>query len=333
VQTTSGLSTVTITGQSGDTLKGQMSELNSQLIGLGITAGLNATGYLQFQSSNAFSVSAQATGAPSLVNTAAPETADNTGLNSYQFTGQAGGGSHVEITVGGVSAIATLTNPAAPTQADINSINDALQAQGITSVSAVLDQTASNTISFQGSATFSVSDDHSVDGTYVFDGNSTTAAIPANGVDRLMSQTATEQIELADRSFITAGQTAQDLFDHRNPDDSIASDNVFAALNSLRIALINNDQTGITAAQTSIQTASSYLNSRETFYGNTLDRITAATNQISSENVNLQRQISAIRDTNVAQTALELSSADAQEQAALTAEGKVPYTSLFNFLG
>jgi flagellin-like hook-associated protein FlgL len=333
IQTASGLSTITIAGQTGDTLQSQLSELNSQLASLGITAGLSQAGYLQLQSSNAFSVSAQATGAASLVNNTAPETADNAGLNTYQFTGQAGGGSHVEITVGGISAIATLTNPAAPTQADVNAINDAIQAQGIAGVSAVLDQTAPNAISFQGTENFSISDDHTSSGVYVLDGNSSTAAVPANGVARLIVSTSTAQVELADRSFVKYNQTAQTLFDHRNPDDSIATDNVFAALNSLRVALTNNDSSAITAAQTSLHTAFSYLNAQETFYGNTLTRITAATNQISTENTNLQQQISAIRDTNVAETAVELSSAEAQSQDALAAEGKVPQTSLFDFLG
>jgi flagellin-like hook-associated protein FlgL len=333
IQTASGLNTISITGQTGDTLQSQLSELNTQLASLGIAASLSPTGYLQLQSSNAFSVSAQATGAASLINNAAPETADNTGLNSYQFTGQAGGGSHVEITVGGISAIATLSNPAAPTQADVNAINDAIQAQGISGVSAVLDQTTPNTISFQGAASFSISDDHASSGAYVLDGNSNPAPVPANGVARLVVATTTAQIELADRSFTTYTQTAQTLFDHRNPDDSIATDNVFAALNSLRIGLTNNDQSAITAAQTSLHTAFSYLNAQETFYGNTLTRITAATSQISTENTDLQQQISAIRDTNVAETALQLSSAEAQSQAALAAEGKMPHTSLFDFFG
>jgi flagellin len=177
LQTTSGAHTITINGQAGDTLQGQVNDLNAQLQAYGISASLNLAGKLQFVSANAFSVSGIATGAggaPNLVDTTA-ETAVNSGLNRYQFTGQAGGGSHVMITVGGTSAIATLAAPAAPTSVDVDAINAALKAQGITSVSAVLDMTAANTISFQGSANFSISDDHAVSGTYVLDGNSLAA--------------------------------------------------------------------------------------------------------------------------------------------------------------
>jgi flagellin len=174
VQTTTGLHTLTINGKAGDTLQGQVNDLNSQLQGLGIAASLDLTGKLQFVSANAFSVSAIATGNANLVDDTA-ETASNSGLNLYQFAGQAGGGSHVKITVGGTSAIATLAAPAAPTSVDVDAINAALKAQGITSVSAVLDQTSANKISFQGSANFSVYDDHVTSGTYVLDGDSATA--------------------------------------------------------------------------------------------------------------------------------------------------------------
>jgi flagellar hook-associated protein 3 FlgL len=187
-----------------------------------------------------------------------------------------------------------------------------------------------------------------VAGRYVFGGDDDTTqpyavdlnqpvTVPQNGVDRLFTppSTATRQIESSGHSFITVDQTAQDLFDHRNAsDDSLATDNVFAALNTLRVALQTpNNQTAITAAQTSLQTASSYLDSKETFYGNTQNRIAAAVSQINSENVNLQQQITNIRDTDVVQTALELTAAETQNQAAMAAEAKMPHTSLFDFLG
>ena len=104
-------------------------------------------------------------------------------------------------------------------------------------------------------------------------------------------------------------------------------------MNSLAVALQNNDQAGITAAVTSLQTASSYLNSQETFYGNTENRIASAITQISTENTSLQQQISNIRDTNEVQAALTLTSAETQQQAAMAAEAKRPNTSLFDFLG
>jgi flagellin-like hook-associated protein FlgL len=160
-------------------------------------------------------------------------------------------------------------------------------------------------------------------------------AVPQNGVDRLLTLpvTATRQIELSSRVTAAVDQTSQDLFDHRNADDSLATDNVFAALNALRVALTKDDEPGIKAAQISLQTAATYLNSQEGFYGTVLTRISSAKNQLESENSSLQQQISSIRDTDVVQAALQLSSAVAQNQAALAAESKRPRTTLFDYLG
>jgi flagellar hook-associated protein 3 FlgL len=178
-----------------------------------------------------------------------------------------------------------------------------------------------------------------VAGVYVFSGDQATSPSYAydptqpTGVQRLITPSATSQVELADGTTANVELTAGDLFDERNADDSIAPGNVFAAVNSLAVALQNNDQAGITAAVTSLQTASSYLNSQETFYGNTENRIASAITQISTENTSLQQQISNIRDTNEVQAALTLTSAETQQQAAMAAEAKRPNTSLFDFLG
>ena len=325
--------TITLAGQPGDTLQGQISELNSDLQaqGLGITASLDMSGKLQFQSGSAFSVTAVAASTPNLVNTTA-ETANNTGLCDFQFGGQAraaGGGSDIQVTVGGTNVPATLPDGlGVADQANVDAINSALQAAGITSVSAVVDQTQAGAISFQGSTNFSVSDDHAASGAYVLDGNS----VASNGVDRLTTQKVTSQIDLGDHTSIAVGQTAQGLFDHRNADGSLAPDNVFAALNSLRMALTDNDTAGIAAAQTSLQTASQYLNAQDVFYGATENRLDAAVNQLNTENVSLQQQISSLRDTNTVQAAETLTAAETQDQAALDAEGKFSQTSLFNYL-
>jgi len=159
---------------------------------------------------------------------------------------------------------------------------------------------------------------------------------PQNGVDRLITapMSAARQIELVGHSFLSVDQSAQDLFDHRNADDTLATDNVFAALNSLRIALATPDnQAGIITAQASVQAAADYLNSKQSAYGTVQNRITTAVSQRKSGIVDLKQQISALRETDIVQTALELTAAETQTQAAMAAEAKIPHTSLFDFLG
>src|SRR5512132_634781 len=110
-------------------------------------------------------------------------------------------------------------------------------------------------------------------GRYLFSGDSSSQpAYDVNlasptGVTRLLTAPATRLIQDSNGVVFAVSQTAQDLFDHRNPDDSIAADNVFAAVNSLRVALANNDQPGTAAAVAAIQKAQDYLSQQGTFYG------------------------------------------------------------------
>jgi flagellin len=181
IATTTGVQTITINGQAGDTVQGQVTELNGQLQAMGIQASINQAGKLQFTSANAFSVTANDATADSLVQNAANDTANNTGLNHATLAVRAAGvGTHVEVIVGNTTVTANLTNPAAPTQVDVDSINSALKAQGITSVSAVLDQTGGAGISFQGSTNFSISNDYAAAGTFVAPTADTAAAVGGN---------------------------------------------------------------------------------------------------------------------------------------------------------
>lgn len=178
-----------------------------------------------------------------------------------------------------------------------------------------------------------------VSGRYIFSGDQSQSpsysydASQTNGVQRLITPAATRQVQLGNNSTITLDQTAQNVFDARNLDDSYATGNVFAALNALSVALSSNSEPDTVTAQSMLESASSYLNVQEGSYGNAQNRIAASITQLATEKTTLQQQISAIRDTDVVQAALQLTSAETQSQAALAAEGKLPHTSLFDFLG
>jgi flagellar hook-associated protein 3 FlgL len=177
-----------------------------------------------------------------------------------------------------------------------------------------------------------------VQGRYVFSGDQDQSPqyqidlSNANGVDRLSTATATRQVQDASGVGFTTGLTAQDIFDHRNPDDSLASDNVFAAVNSLRVALTNNDQAGIATALTSLHTASDYLGTQLAFYGSVQSRISDATDFASKQQTQLQIDLGSVQDADVTQAALQLTQSTTQLQTALSAEAKIPHSSLFDFL-
>lgn len=184
VNTASGSTQIVITGQANDTLQGQINQLNAKLQPLGITASLDAAQHLQFTSANAFSVNAIAAGAGGAANLVdiVNESALNTGMNNFQYTSATA--THVGITVNGVTAVAAIATPGAPVQADIDNINAALRAQGISTVTAVLDATTATNIDFESAqgTSFTVSDDTATPGALVdlANPNSTAALVGAD---------------------------------------------------------------------------------------------------------------------------------------------------------
>jgi flagellar hook-associated protein 3 FlgL len=177
-----------------------------------------------------------------------------------------------------------------------------------------------------------------VAGKYVFSGDQSTSpsyqldSTSPTGVDRLVTTQATQQIQDTSGNSYTIGKTAQDIFDHRNADDTIAPDNLFAAVNSLQVALTNNDTAGINTALSSLQTAFGYLNQQQAFYGSVQDRVATSTTAAQTQNVSLTTQIGGIRDADLTQAAVELTAGQTALTAAYSAEGKRPQTSLFSYL-
>ena len=178
---------------------------------------------------------------------------------------------------------------------------------------------------------------YSFDNQYVFNGNLSTPPYQldltnANGVDRLNTAPPGSLIQDATGITFAISQTAQNIFDHRNPDDSLAPDNVFAAVNSLRVALANNDQAGITNALSAVQTAQGYMSQQLAFYGSVQDQITNATSVAQKFQLQDQTALSSLTSTNTATAAVDLTQEQASLQASLQAEASMPKTSLFDFI-
>jgi len=153
-----------------------------------------------------------------------------------------------------------------------------------------------------------------------------------NGVDRLTTTQSTRLIQDASGITFSVSKTAQDIFDHRNSDDTLASDNIFAAVNSLRIALANNDQPGISAAIASIKAAQDYLSQQLAFYGGVQNQISNALNVAQKFQLQDKASLSQIKDTDVAAASIAMSQQQASYQAAIQAESAMPRTSLFSYL-
>jgi len=177
-----------------------------------------------------------------------------------------------------------------------------------------------------------------VGGRYVFSGDQDGAALyqlnlgAANGVDRLQVAASTSLVQGFGGARYSTSRSGNVIFDHRNPDDTTATDNAFAALNGLRVALLANDTSGITNSAAAIDTASSYMNSQLAFYGQSQNRVTADLTQAQNDNLQLQTQLSGKTDADMTQAITALTEGTTQMQAALSARAKMPHTSLFDVL-
>jgi len=121
--------------------------------------------------------------------------------------------------------------------------------------------------------------------------------------------------------------TAQQIFDSSDP-----TTNAFTAINGLVTALNDNDQTAIQTSVNGLAGVAVYLNTQLAFYGTAQDQVASATNFAATQQVEIQTQISTLEDTDMPSAITDMTQTQTQEQAALTAEGQIPRTTLFDFL-
>jgi flagellar hook-associated protein 3 FlgL len=172
-----------------------------------------------------------------------------------------------------------------------------------------------------------------VEGRYIFSGDSDQTApysidlTQTNPVSAYQGTAATREIQGADGSQFAVSLTAQDIFDSPN-----AQQNVFTSINNLRVALLNNDSSGINSALADVQTSDAFINQQLAFYGTVQDRLTSASNYAQNYDTQLQTQISGIQDANEAQAITQMTEAQTQEQAALESRAQIPKQTLFDYL-
>jgi len=177
-----------------------------------------------------------------------------------------------------------------------------------------------------------------VNGVYIFSGDQSGSPpyqldpTSPTGVQQLVTAQATQQI--ADPSGLTfpISLTAQQVFDARDANNNPTSQNAFAALNNLQLALQSGNDANITAAINDVQSASAYLNQQLSFYGSTQNRITSALDLAQKFQLQDQTQLSYLQDADVTSLALQLTQQTTSLNAAMAAEAKQPTSTLFDYL-
>jgi flagellar hook-associated protein 3 FlgL len=177
-----------------------------------------------------------------------------------------------------------------------------------------------------------------VEGRYIFGGDQDQTApyqydaSSATGVDQLTTSAATRVVNGTQGQPVYQALTAQQIFDPVDASGSPTANNTFSALQSLVTALNANDTTGISNAITSLNTASTYVNQQQAYYGSAEQTLTSEQNNASNSVTALQVQIGNIRDTNVTQAATELTQLSTDESAAYSAQAAIPTKTLFDYL-
>jgi flagellar hook-associated protein 3 FlgL len=171
----------------------------------------------------------------------------------------------------------------------------------------------------------------SVAGRYVFSGDEDQTTpygldlTTATGATPYAGSAATRQVEDPRGGAFTVSQTAQQIFDAPGA-------SVFAAVNEIRVALLANDQAGITTGLADLKTAQDSLNSSLSYYGSIQNQVADASAATTTIGLQLTSNLSSVRDADIVAVTSDLTTAQLQLQAAFTARGKFPTTSLFNFL-
>lgn len=174
----------------------------------------------------------------------------------------------------------------------------------------------------------------SVGGRYVFAGDRDTdlAYSPAD-----LSQTppwgsyegapATRKAAHPTGVLFETGRTAEQIFDHPGPGRS-----VFAAMETLRQALLANDEDAMRTALAPLAEHAAHLNDALSFYGNVQSQVAEAVETGSRMRSRLAAEVSALEDADITASILESQYLAFQREAAFRMRGSMPQRSLFEFL-
>jgi len=109
-----------------------------------------------------------------------------------------------------------------------------------------------------------------------------------------------------------------------------AGADVFQAVHDLITAL--NTNSGIGEAVTEVSNSYSYLSAQRVFYGNAMNQLQTQQTSLGTEKVNLSQQVNAVSGADMAAVSTNLANDQTAMTATLTAMGRIPQGSLFDYL-
>jgi flagellar hook-associated protein 3 FlgL len=173
-----------------------------------------------------------------------------------------------------------------------------------------------------------------VEGRFIFGGDRdgvipyTIDPMPPNLISPYGGSPSTKRLQHPSGDTFPVALTAEQIFEDPDPDR-----NVFANLRALRDALEANDVTAIRDTMVGLKGSLDHVIRKQAFYGAVQTRIAEADATAKANAVQLKTQIASIEDADLVESILDLNRATQNQQAALQAQGRMPRTSLFDYLG
>ncbi|HEY1799391.1 MAG TPA: flagellar hook-associated protein FlgL [Terriglobales bacterium] len=167
----------------------------------------------------------------------------------------------------------------------------------------------------------------SYQGVFLFSGTVQTqpfvvdASVPS-GV-RYAGNTGVNKVTVGAGYQIQVNQPGSQLF-------SASGSDIFQSMTDLIQSIQTNSNIGNSVAE--VNKAFTYLSTQRVFFGNAMNQVTSQQNFLSSETVELSTQENTIAGADISVVASNLVQTENAQQAALQAIGRMPVTSLFDFL-
>ena len=171
------------------------------------------------------------------------------------------------------------------------------------------------------------------DGRFLFAGNNdqvqpfTLDFSQPDGVAPYTGTAATRTVADSNGILIPVARSGQEIFTSPTP-----SGNLFGALNSLRSALLANDETALANANQTLGLALGHVNNQLTRYGHSQNDLTTAIDIAEKKTLDLKTTISNTEGADLADAILELQTGQTARQAALQAKGQEDRRTLFDFI-
>ena len=171
------------------------------------------------------------------------------------------------------------------------------------------------------------------DGRFLFAGNNdqvqpfTLDFSQPDGVVPYTGTAATRSVPDSNGVLIPVARSGQDIFTSPTP-----SQNLFGALNSLRSALLANDETALANANQTLGLALDHVNTQLTRYGHSQNDLSTAIGIAEKKTLDLKTTIANTEGADLADAILELQTGQTARQAALQAKGQEDRRTLFDFI-